>query len=253
MPKKWNIKEMRVPIAVTIAHLVVVGVFSLAWRAPSRTMPPSAIRATLIPAANSTPADAEAPPSPQPQPKPKPRPRPNPTSKPKPKPKPVQRPTKTKPKWRPRTAEEIRRGIKPTPIVEERRADSGSNQNNIDLDALRRQLNRELAANRNTVTTSGSSTPIPQTYQQQLMALLYQTWRQPSRSEVKNDRLRVSVQLTIQRSGRLVRKQIHARSGNRAMDQSVSRLLANLRQAPAFPAEMPQNQLTITAQLVLRR
>lgn len=91
-------------------------------------------------------------------------------------------------------------------------------------------------------------------YESTLSGELYKLWRQPSRTLAGTDKvLQVPISLTIMRDGRVVAKAMTGRSGNAAMDNSVSQLIDSINRMPPFPPDLRPGQMTFAVNMVLDR
>jgi len=177
-----------------------------------------------------TPVRAQATPTP-PVIKPKHRPK----QKTPPKPKPKAR-TKTKPKWKPRTANDIkisktiiRNDPIPTPVRPMLSA------KDIEKNLRNSYRNSRVKTTTTRRTTQGGA-KISQNYFEKISALMYQSWQQPSQSELYGKYPVVDVEITVNSSGRIVKSRIARKSGSSVMDQSVERLLRKIRTLPPPPS-----------------
>ncbi len=231
----------RIPLVVLILHVLGLGLLYIVWRRPPPEPRPPAIRASLV--ALPQPRSAAAAPAAAAEDRPQ-TPAAAPAS-------PPQRPRKKKKKkWRARTAAEIRRQADLTTSAE---PPPSPRPRDTNWQAVQQNLARDLAATRVQVSTAGSTTRVPQTYTDKLLAILYQTWKQPTRAQVSDPQTTVRIQLAIERSGALRSKRIIGASGNQAMDGSVRRLLQDLGKAPPLPAAVAAAPLRLSITLVLRR
>jgi TonB family protein len=84
------------------------------------------------------------------------------------------------------------------------------------------------------VSGRSSSGPFAVHYYDAVGAFLYEVWKQPSRAEVNEGRPVVTVSLKVLADGNVTQKRVLQPSGVMAMDNSVARVLEELRQLPPF-------------------
>ena len=80
-------------------------------------------------------------------------------------------------------------------------------------------------------------------YFQLIVSHIYQLWDQPSKTEVGEVNPIVEIKVEVQKSGQITVKQIVSRSKIPAMDNSVSRLLKELRYFPPFPSHLKKESI----------
>lgn len=120
----------------------------------------------------------------------------------------------------------------------------------VDPGAIENRLLSKLGP----LADSGDVPPAdPSRYLQQVQAVLYKSWRQPSRSMVGNRDLSVSVWLTIRENGTIRRWTMRRRSGNLAMDHSVEYCLGSLQRLPPFPPGLTGDEISVNIRLQLHR
>ncbi|MDO9540747.1 MAG: energy transducer TonB [Kiritimatiellia bacterium] len=82
----------------------------------------------------------------------------------------------------------------------------------------------------------GGGTPLPYAwYYNQVKSAMYEAWQQPS-SLIGTKGLVTTVEIRVQRAGRITAKKITAPSGNTQMDDSVLRALEAVTRLPELPA-----------------
>jgi TonB family protein len=85
-------------------------------------------------------------------------------------------------------------------------------------------------------TGPGGGTPMPYAwYLNQIRAVMYEAWQQPS-ALIGKKGLVTTVEIRVQRDGRITAKKIATPSGNTQMDDSVLRALEEVAQLPELPA-----------------
>lgn len=262
----------RLPLArVALGHLLLLCALFLYFQAQSYR--PAAAHVvtvrlaelptpTLVPPPDPAPASPQPAPSPPPSPTPEPEPAaepapsppsaelaaaPSPPARPAPSPTPAPRPRR-----RYRTPEEIRRGhstaspqAPPSPRATPRLATPSADQ-------LRGRFQRHLQNTAPAATAPGTAA-IPPDYYAAVRDRLHQAWRQPSRNQVRDRTLTVTIRLQIHRSGRITASRVLYPSQNPAMDGSVRRLLRELAALPPFADMSPAQSLTVDVDLRLTR
>jgi len=216
--------------------------------APDPTPPPP-------PKAETPPATKPAPVPPKPQPAAKPPVQDTVGVKETPKPKP--------PANRLRTAEEIRRTAKLTPVAAPP-AQNPPRRPALDSDKMARSISDRLSSVAATVRkSSGAALPgvggdggaVTGTQTDRYLAVikqeLYRRWAQPSASQVGERRPTVTVSLEISRDGKVVGKRMVAHSQVTAMDRSVGKVLAELEALPA-PANFGIRASTMQVDVVFQ-
>lgn len=132
--------------------------------------------------------------------------------------------TPAKPKWKPRSIEDIRKeGLKASPQPTPQPVDNTAEKI--------RKIQEKLAANQQT-TVSRPSPAASKNYASVVYSILYRSWQQPalSSSDVTNP---VRILITIAPNGKLVTYKIKQRSGVSLMDASVVRALNATKTFPA--------------------
>ncbi len=162
-----------------------------------------------------------------------------------PSPKPVPRTPKKLPAKKPpltyRTPDQIRKSgltsTTPTSVPPRDRVE----YKKVDSQALRAKVNAEVEA---LTVGAQASADWEATYLDSIVSQIYNSWVQPTRSEVKLANPVVRVEVKIDRSGKIISKSILNQTSSSAMDASVRRLLSELDRFPPFPAESKQSTLT---------
>ncbi len=118
-----------------------------------------------------------------------------------------------------------------------------------------KDIERQLRDARNSVRVSAPPTATPtsqgnvsRNYFDQVSAVIYQTWRQPSKSELGGRLPTVDVELSVGGDGAVVSSRIVRRSGIEAMDSSAADLLAKLKKLPTPPSG--RTTITVTLEII---
>jgi len=161
--------------------------------------------------------------------KPKPKPKPKRTVRKKPKPQP-KRAVKPKPQPKPRhltAAEQVAQ-------AREYAAKHGGGGTNHNIAVPIGNADRAQAyGKQNNGTPGGGATGEDEAYWTRLGNYVKMRWTEPPGSLLGTTRPTVTIELSIAADGRVTGSRIIRRSGNRAMDDSVERMLAGLDRVPA--------------------
>ncbi|OGV64328.1 MAG: hypothetical protein A3K19_28140 [Lentisphaerae bacterium RIFOXYB12_FULL_65_16] len=224
---------------------------------PLKELPPEPTPPKAVPVPQPEPAPPKAVPVPQPKPEPvKPKPPVKAVEKPQPKPEPPKpkttikptplppkaEPVKPKSTWKPRSAEDIRKSAKLTPIKP--LLPKGPS---IDPNALASKIRNNIKNINITPLPTGSSGrpgsdngvasgsgPEAARYFDLVSARLHEMWDQPTRASVGNGQPRVTVHVTVLPDGQVTVTRVDRNSGVAPMDTSVAALLQKLRRLPAY-------------------
>ncbi|MBN1865074.1 MAG: TonB family protein [Victivallales bacterium] len=118
-----------------------------------------------------------------------------------------------------------------------------------------KDIERQLTAARNSVRVSSPQASAPaargnvsRNYFDQVSAVIYQTWRQPLKSELGGRLPTVDVEFSLSADGKVESSRIIRRSGIAAMDSSAAELLANLKMLPPPPSG--STKFTVTLEII---
>lgn len=253
---------------VVITHIIVIAgpLLLLAIAEWFKPMKPKVIQVSLYTPPSDQPSNAQknsSPPPPEPetakvetkkQPEPEPEPtpepeKPKPTPKPKPKPKP-EKPKKPEPKKvEPKKIEKpkpIKKPpLKPTEIkvtkkvVDKRPSKPEKTFIPLSKDELTQQIMKGMPSK---IRTSGTVSNYEMQYTDQVGAYIKKLWETPPKNILGNQKPEVTIFLSIGADGRIIYSRIVSVSGVPVMDDSVKKLLEQLKSVPA-----PQNgPITLT-------
>jgi colicin import membrane protein len=179
-------------------------------------------------------------PEPKPQPKPEPKPEPKPVVETKPQPKPEPKP-EPKPKPEPRRPNvDLNKVVKlpqPTPTQPQNRQPDALNQLQRSMENIRRN-----ASSSTVVQTSGAGGEAFVSYAAIVKQTYEAAWNPPD--EIADTANAVQVEVTIERTGRVISGRILKRSGIPALDKSVERALELKAMPVGFPPEIKDSQRT---------
>ena len=156
------------------------------------------------------------------------------------------RPTK---KWKARTPEEIRKGIRTTPRKRSPRV-APPETRQLEMDQLRRMV-RDFARDAHASNQHGEPTAVPDEYMEKVKVRLDALWRQPTRNEVDDRTHAVMVNIEVQRNGRVSASSITHPCGNVTVNQSVKALLNRLQTLPPLPTSIQNDVLRLDVVLRL--
>ncbi len=97
----------------------------------------------------------------------------------------------------------------------------------------------KVSKSSSSTSSSSSSNFNYNSYYSKVTPILKGRWRQPN----LNQRLSVTVQITVSKSGRILSKKIVRSSGNSTMDASIRSLLSGLTYLPPLPATTTDSKL----------
>jgi TonB family protein len=255
LPKE---KRRKILKSVTIVHLSLVLIPCL-WYAISYFFIPkkSVITVTLVPPSASSPQSSYIPPAPdhsQKQKKNKPPKRVPPKKithtkrvhrkKQVTKKAPVR---KSKPKWQPKKSNEITISKK---IISNNNTSSRQQHSvhRVSAKDIESKLRKVYQHNSNRSPVQATQGNVSSNYRDKLYTAIYRLWDQPARSELGGKYPIVDITLTVESSGRVSSARISQKSGVRAMDVSVSRLLQKLKQLP--PPSAGRMSFTVSLEIV---
>lgn len=153
-------------------------------------------------------------------------------------------PSSRRSEWKARSAEAIRKsGLQSTST------DSPRPDHSQRVAALRRELNKQLTvsprSDERTAHRPSSGTQAAQQYFSRLNRYLYRHWHQPALTGSAPPSVRVT--FTVAADGTILKTTVNSRSGNRAVDKSVIRLVRKLNSVPAFEQfDLDKSQLRVT-------
>jgi len=143
-----------------------------------------------------------------------------------------------------RTPEQIRQsGFIKTKIRSESEAKSISSRKKYKFTELKNRLAEpSTLAMGSIIDVSVSETE--NNYVELITKHIYRLWDQPSRTEIHGDlRPTVKIRLRIEKNGTITIKRIIAESKSSAMNNSVVRLLKDLKRFPPFPAKLDKRSI----------
>lgn len=145
-----------------------------------------------------------------------------------------------------RTADEIRQSKLRSVSSQDQPAPIANTQ--FDESDFRRRLQLKDASNSQSFSEPDTS---ENEYHQEIISKLYRLWDQPSRTEVAMENPEVTIRLEIHRSGKIISQAIVSRSNVLPMDNSVSRMLQDLKKFPAFPDRLNKDSIKTDVRLRL--
>ena len=152
---------------------------------------------------------------------------------------------KKKSSWHPKTLHEITISKK---VVKNNQPTKRVTQHKISANEIESKLRRVYSINNNTSPVQTSQGNVSANYRDKLYTAIYRLWNQPAKSELGGRYPVVDITLTVESSGRVSSARISHRSGVKAMDSSVDRLLKNLKRLP--PPSAGRMQFTISLEIV---
>ncbi|AKJ63348.1 energy transducer TonB [Kiritimatiella glycovorans] len=168
------------------------------------------------------PADRRPEPEPQPEPQPQPQPEKTPAPEPQPEPEPE------KPKWRPKSPEEIRKSArrvrKDPPLTQPRPR--------IDADDLEKKLSKAV-----TGAATRGQTEVPASYFNRVGLIMRRAWNQPGGAAARNAGV-AEVRFRVRRDGTIVSRELVGSSGSGVVDASVIAAARSVSSFPPVPASV---------------
>ncbi len=126
------------------------------------------------------------------------------------------------------------------------------NTRHVDNNSVNNGLNTtNLARGNENGINAGNAIDWNDDYYQLILSSIDQKWDQPTITEVSHADLFVEIKIEINQSGKLIGRSIVRKSGDIAMDNSVSRLLQNLSDFPPLPSKYQQKSISLSITLRL--
>lgn len=146
-----------------------------------------------------------------------------------------------RPRWQPRSSEEIRQQAQLRPVEQPRptpRQAQPQPDQPASAEQIAQRIRQQVSGQNMTVDIPGSSQQpavsqaVANRYGGAIMALLERAWQQPSATGVPSHQRRATVALSIAPDGTIQQARLIRPSGNPAMDQSVQAIFQRLRRLP---------------------
>ena len=149
-------------------------------------------------------------------------------------------------KWKPKSLKEItisKKIIKNTKTVPQKTVTHRVSANDIES-----KLRKFYTKNSNKAPLQASHGNVSANYRDKLYTAIYKLWDQPARSELGGKYPVVDITMTVESNGRVSSSRISQKSGIKAMDSSVIRLLQKLKQLP--PPSAGRMTFTVSLEIV---